>query len=141
MNLTSRRRSSKNSVFCKNINTVACILFGKVFIFSRFCSFPFRKCITLPSLSDIDILRDSFGFKSFNQIGNRRSFQLIEKQIFWPEEVGGGLATGWFTLVANFAPHFFGWKLARRYLTGNFLMQGFDATCEQTEKTFSFSRY
>ena len=27
---------------------------------------------------------------------------------FWPEEEGGGLATGWFVTVANFAPHFFG---------------------------------
>ena len=40
------------------MNAAAFILFGKVFIFSRFCSFLFRKCIPLPSLSDIDSLQD-----------------------------------------------------------------------------------
>ena len=58
LNFASRRKLFKNSVFYENINTVAFILFGKVFIFSRFCSFPFRKCIPLLSLSDIDISRD-----------------------------------------------------------------------------------
>ena len=58
LNFASRRKLFKNSVLYENINTVAFILFGKVFIFSRFCSFPFRKCIPLPSLSDIDISRD-----------------------------------------------------------------------------------
>ena len=59
LNFASRRKLCENSVFYENMNTVAFILFGKVFIFSRFCSFPFRKCIPLPSLSDIHILRDS----------------------------------------------------------------------------------
>ena len=59
LNFASRRKLCNNSVFYENMNTVAFILFGKVFIFSHFCSFPFRKCIPLPSLSDIHILWDS----------------------------------------------------------------------------------
>ena len=58
-NFASRRKLCKNSVFYGNRNIAAFILFGKVFIFSRFCSFPFRKCVPLPSPSDIDILQDS----------------------------------------------------------------------------------
>ena len=59
LNFASRRELCKNSVFYGNRNIVAFILLGKVFIFSRFCSFPFRKCLPFPSLSDINILRDS----------------------------------------------------------------------------------
>ena len=58
LNFASGRKLCKKSVFYENMNTVAFILFGKV-IFSRFCSFPFRKCIPLLNLSDTDILRDS----------------------------------------------------------------------------------
>ena len=59
LNVTSRRKLCKKSVFYENMNTAAFILFGNVFIFLRFCSFPFRKCIPLSSLSDTDALRDS----------------------------------------------------------------------------------
>ena len=59
LNFTNRRKLCKNSVFDKIMNTVAFILFEKGFIFTRFCSFPFRKCIPLPSLPDTNILQDS----------------------------------------------------------------------------------
>ena len=59
LNFSSRRKLCKNSVFYEYMNIVPLILFGKVFIFLRFCSFPFGKCIPLPSLSDIGILGDS----------------------------------------------------------------------------------
>ena len=59
MNFASRKKFCKNSVFYENMNTIVFILFRKVFIFSRFCLFPFRRCIPLPSLSNIHILRDS----------------------------------------------------------------------------------
>ena len=83
LKFASRRKLCKNSVFYENINTVVFILFGKVFIFSRFCSFSFHKCIPLPSLSDIHIFSGySSGFKHFNQIGHRQSFQLVEDNFF-----------------------------------------------------------
>ena len=71
------------------------ILFSHVFAHSHFAS-----------LSDIDILLDSVN--NFNQIDNCRYFQVVEEKFFLPVEVDGGLATGWFVIVANFAPHFFG---------------------------------
>ena len=58
LNFASRRKLCKNSVFWENMNTIAYILLWKAFIFSRFCSFPFRK-LSLLSLSNIGILRDS----------------------------------------------------------------------------------
>ena len=58
-NFASRRKLCKNSVFYEKINTVTLILCGKVFIFLRFSTFPFRKCIPLPNFFDIDILRES----------------------------------------------------------------------------------
>ena len=36
------------------------------------------------------------------------------------EDVGGGLATGWFITVANFVPHFFGGNSCRKVLDGKF---------------------
>ena len=77
------------------------IQFSRVFAHSRFAS-----------LSDIDILLDSVN--NFNQIDNCRYFQLVEEKFFLPVEVDGGLATGWFVIVANFAPHFFWWKFLRK---------------------------
>ena len=59
LNFASRRKLCENSVFSENMNTAAFILFGIVFVFLHFCSFPFRKCIPLSSLSEIDIFRDN----------------------------------------------------------------------------------
>ena len=109
LNFASRRKLCKNSVFYENMNTVAFILFGKVFIFSRFCSFPFRKCIPLPSLSDIHILRDNVPDLNISTRSVTVDTFNWLKRIFLPEEIGGGLATGWLVTVPNFAPHFF-WK-------------------------------
>ena len=143
LNFAKRRKLCKNSVFYENMNTVAFILFGKVFIFLRFCSFSFRKCIPLPNLSDIDTLQDSVSdLKISARPVTVDTFNWLRRNFFGPKEVGGGLATGWFLTVANFPPHCFGGKFfARKYLTENFPMQRCDATCERTEKTFSFSRY
>ena len=58
LNFANRRKLCKNSVFYKNMNIVAFVLFAKIFISSRFCSFQFRKCIPPLSLFNIDILRD-----------------------------------------------------------------------------------
>ena len=103
------------------MNTAAFILSGKVFISLCFCSFPFRKCIPLLSLSDIDILPIAFRIKkiytrsvtvdTFNWLG--RIF------FFWPEKVGGSLATGWFVTVTNFASHFSGWQFLRESIWRN----------------------
>ena len=114
LNFANRRKFCKNSVFYENMNIVAFILFGKVFIFSRFYSFPFRKCIPLPSLSDINILRDSVpDLKVSTRSVIFDTFNWLGRNFFWPEEVGGGLAAGWFVTVANFVPHFFGGKFLR----------------------------
>ena len=59
LNFTSRRKLCENSVFSENMNTAAFILFGIVFVFLHFCSFPFRKRIPLSSLSETDIFRDN----------------------------------------------------------------------------------
>ena len=114
LNFASRRKLCNNSVFYENMNTVAFILFGKVFIFSHFCSFPFRKCIPLPSLSDIHILRDSVpNLNISTRSVTVDTFNRLKRIFFLPEEVGGGLATGWFVTVANFAPHIFWEKFLR----------------------------
>ena len=77
------------------MNTVAFILFGKVCIFSRFWSFPFRKCVPLPSLTDIDILRDSVpDLKISTNLVTVDTFNWLSRKIFLPEEIDGGLATG-----------------------------------------------
>ena len=111
LNFVSRRNLCKNSVFYENMNTVAFILFGKVFIFLCFCSFPFRKCIPLPSLSDIGILWDSVpNLKVSTRPVTVDTFNWLRRNFFWPGEVDGGLTTGWFITVANFAPHFVGGK-------------------------------
>ena len=76
------------------MNTGAFILFGKIFIFSHFCSFPFRKCIPLPSLSDVDILRDSVpDLKISIRSVTFDTFNWLRRNFVWPEERGGGLAT------------------------------------------------
>ena len=96
------------------MNTGAFILFGKVFIFSHFCSFPFRKCIPLPSLSDIDILRDSVpDLKISIRSVTFDTFNWLRRNFVWPEEGGGGLATDWFFTAANFALQFFWGKFLR----------------------------
>ena len=108
LNFANRKKLCKNSVFYENMNTFAFILF------SRFCSFPFRKCIPLPSLSDIHILRDSVpNLNISTRSVTVDTFNRLKRIFFLPEEVGGGLATGWFVTVANFAPHFFGRKFLR----------------------------
>ena len=95
LNFESRRKLCKNSVFYEIMNTVAVILFGKVFIFSCFCSFPFRKCIPLLSLSDIDTLQDSVpDLKIYTRSVTVDTFNWSRRNFFWPEEEGGGLATG-----------------------------------------------
>ena len=82
------------------MNNVKFILFEKVFIFLLFCSLQFRKSIPLPSLSDIDILRDSVpDLKISTRLVTVDAFNWLRRNFFWPEET------------------------------------------EQTEKTFSFSRY
>lgn len=99
LNFASRRKLCKISVFYEKINTVAFISCGKVFIFLRFGSFLFRKCITLTSLSDIGILRDSVSdlkisirsaaVNIFNWLARKKCFAWE-----YAQEVGGGLATG-----------------------------------------------
>ena len=101
LNFASRRKLCKHSVFCENMNTVAYILFRKVFIFSRFCLFTFRKCITLLSLSDIDILRDS-----------------VPNLKISTKSVTADISTGWFVTVANFAPQLFWVNLYGKILDG-----------------------
>ena len=114
LNFASKRNLCKNSVFYENMNTAAFILFGKVFIFSHFCSFPFRKCIPLPSLSDIDILRDSVpDLKISIRSVTFDTFNWLRRNFVWPEEGGGGLATDWFFTAANFALQFFWGKFLR----------------------------
>ena len=114
LNFASRRKLCKNSVFCENMNTAALILFGKIFIFSGFCSFPFRKCIPFPSLFDIRILRDSIPDLNISTRSvTVNPFNWLKRFFFLPEEVDGGVATGWFVTVANFAPHFFWEKFLR----------------------------
>ena len=111
LNFASRRKLCKNSVFCENMNTVAYILFRKAFIFSCFCLFQYHKCIALPSLSDIDVLRDSVpDLKISIRSVTANTFNWLRRKFFWLEEVGGGLATGW--LVDS-----------GKYLTKTFLMQ------------------
>ena len=98
----------------------AFILFRKVFIFSGFCSFLFCKCKPLPSLTDIHILRDSVPDLNISSRSvTVNTFNWLER-IFSPEEVGGGLATGWFVSVANFAPHIFGRNSCGKILEGKF---------------------
>ena len=50
-----------------------------------------------------------FGFKVFNQIGNRQYFQLVENEKYFAREnakgVVDGLGTGSFATVTNLAPH------------------------------------
>ena len=114
LKFASRRNLCKNSVFYESMNTGAFILFGKVFIFSHFCSFPFRKCIPLPSLSDIDILRDSVpDLKISIRSVTFDTFNWLRRNFVWPEEGGGGLATDWFFTAANFALQFFWGKFLR----------------------------
>ena len=141
LNFESRRKLCKNLVFYENMNTVEFILFGKVFIFSRFCSFPFCKSMSLPSLSNIDILRDSVSdLKISTRSATVDTSNRLRRNFFWPEEIGGGLTTSWFVTVANFPPYFIRWDSSGKYLTEKFLMQRCDATCKRTGKTFSFSR-
>ena len=128
--------------YYEKINTVASILCGKVLIFLRFGSFLFCKCIPLPSLSDIYILRDSV---SDLKISN---WSVIigwgEKMLCLRISIGSRWRSGnwlvrqrdWFCLT-----HFWGKVLAGKFLAENVLMQEYDVTCERTEKTFSFSRY
>ena len=55
-----KKKLCRNSVFYEKMNTISFILCRKVFIFLlRSGSFPFCKCIPLPSLSNIDILWNS----------------------------------------------------------------------------------
>ena len=105
LNFASRRKLCKNSVFYENMKIFAFVLFWKVFIFSRFCSCPFRKCIAVPNLSDIDILRDSVPDLKFSTRSvTVNTFKWLWRIFFWSEEVDGGLASGWFVTVANFDP-------------------------------------
>ena len=81
--------------FYENMNSVALILFEKVFVFSLFCSFPFRKCISLPSLSDIHILLDIVpNLSILSRSVTVDNFNWLKRIFLLPEEVGGGLATG-----------------------------------------------
>ena len=109
LNFASRRKLCKSSVFHENIKTVAFILFGKDFIISRLCSFPFRKGIPLPSISDNDILRASVpDSKVSTRLVTVNTLNWLRRNFFWPEEVGEGLANGLFVTIATFAPHFLG---------------------------------
>ena len=65
------------------MSTVAFILCGKVFIFLRFSSFPFRKCIPRPSLSDIDTLWDSVpDLKISTRPVTVNTFNWLRRKIF-----------------------------------------------------------
>ena len=92
------------------MSTVAFILCGKVIILLHFGSFLIHKCIPLSSLSDIDILRDTVADLKVSTI----SIILLHNC---------------FVKIP-----------AGKILAVNFLMQRYDAMCEKTEKTFSFSR-
>ena len=95
LNFARRKKLCKNSVFDGNMNTVVFIFFGKVFIFLRFCSFPFRKCIPLSILPDIIILRDSVpDLKISTRSVTVDTFNWLRNKFFWPQEIGGGVATG-----------------------------------------------
>ena len=72
------------------------------------------KCVPLPSLSDIDILWDSvLDLQISTRSVTVNTFNWLRRNFFWPEELSGGLATGWFVIVTNSAPHFFVGKFLR----------------------------
>ena len=59
LRFASSRKLCTNSVFDEKMNTVAFILCEKFLFSLRFGLFPFRRCIPLTRLSDIDIFWDS----------------------------------------------------------------------------------
>ena len=115
LNFASRRKLCKNSVFYENMKTVCVHSIQKGIYFIKFC-----KCKPLPSLTDIHILRDSVPDLNISSRSvTVNTFNWLER-IFSPQEVGGGLATGWFVTVANFAPHIFGRNSCGKILEGKF---------------------